>query len=79
MEIKNEQNLCKGIYILKWIDCSKELPPESQWVLLYGTRGVEWGIYLEDVGFCNPDLNYFVLNAISHWMPLPKPPKLKKG
>ena len=61
---------------MKWIKCSDRLPEEDEWIIagssIYGS--VEMGVRIGNV-FTNPDSDYDLIKGITHWMPLPQPPK----
>ena len=63
----------------KWIDVKFELPTETTWVLVYGDGAItcrgfskKYGIFedWENCGIAGLDMK-----EITHWMPLPDPPK----
>ena len=59
----------------RWIKCSDELPPVFTRVLVYG----KWfGNYITTVGMVDNKGTWKhlpVLEFITHWQPLPQPPK----
>ena len=58
----------------EWIPCSERLPEDEQWVLVWGhgqrvpiMMFREYGAWIDD--------QYEFHTTVTHWMPLPKPPK----
>ncbi len=61
---------------MEWISVDDDLPKENEWVYLGSAlfQTVTWGIFMEG-SFVNPDIEYAKIKGVTHWMPLPKPPK----
>ena len=67
----------------EWIDINKQLPPEETWVLGWNKKDEIAEAVIIDRDFYN---NTFIGNVehhcrdghITHWQPLPKPPKVEK-
>ena len=62
-----------------WIPCSKQLPEEGEEILICvrlasGVK-VEYDVCVEYDGYLYPENGYSFGKEITHWMPLPKPPK----
>ena len=60
----------------KWISVEERLPEESAWYIVniinhFGLDFVTFTYYTKGYGWGVPD--------VTHWMPLPKPPKMKGG
>jgi len=65
--IEQERNaLLKSIP--KWIPVTERLPKEEKTVLAFGTLGVAWLDWRHDNKWC-------CYGGVTHWMPLPEPPK----
>lgn len=60
---------------MEWISVKDELPKEHKWVILASVQYqvTTFRIFMDGI-FVNPDLDYFEIKFITHWMPLPKPP-----
>lgn len=60
---------------MKWISVKDKLPNKKQEVICFDGKEVFSGVeYSEKYGFTWIDLGY-TPNDITHWMPLPDPPK----
>lgn len=61
---------------MEWISVKDKMPDENEWIYLGNSNYqlVTWGVFLNGK-FVNPDLNYFEILDVTHWMPLPEPPK----
>jgi hypothetical protein len=58
-----------------WISVKDRLPPENLWIIGGNYKRVEMGVWMgEKKGFVISSCNYLCLE-ITHWMPLPEPPK----
>lgn len=59
-----------------WVSVKDTLPKEHEWIYLGNSKHqlTTWGIFLNGK-FVNPDLNYMEIDLVTHWMPLPEPPK----
>lgn len=61
----------------EWIECVKQLPPDSRVVLVYFDDGSIYTAKWLDPYWIDPDgldFNYG-RDVPTHWMPLPSPPK----
>ena len=60
---------------MNWIKCAHEMPKQDEWIIVGSSvyAAVSIGILMGDT-FVNPDMDYFVIKGITHWMPLPEPP-----
>lgn len=58
-----------------WISVKDGLPKEDNWILFChaGNELPEMGVFM-DGKFVLPDLGY-LQREVTHWMPLPQPPK----
>lgn len=66
--------------MMKWIDCNKRLPETQQECLVAFIPGdLEMGYAYALATFCQGKWHPFdhkqSLNGLTHWMPLPSPPK----
>ncbi|EAT8300862.1 DUF551 domain-containing protein [Salmonella enterica] len=76
-ELPNDANLSTNSPVIPdgWISCSKRMPAQDDWVLIYS----KYGEYLagqvqgEYVELNDGTLSW--LGAALHWMPLPEPPE----
>ncbi len=61
---------------MTWTSVKDHKPDEQEWVIIGSSihETTSWAVYL-DGEFVNPDLNYFKIEGVTHWMPLPEPPK----
>ena len=53
-----------------------ETAPENEWIILGSCKPeiVTFGVKID--GRCiNADLGYFCIEGVTHWMPIPPPPK----
>jgi hypothetical protein len=71
--IRADYLIANGVTVAKWIPVTERLPEYEQQVLTY--RG-ESGISIERMfpGACW-DFDYDFIDDVTHWMPLPEPPK----
>ena len=53
----------------QWIPVTERLPKEQETVLIWGEQGIILLNWLHDNKWCG------CLGDVTHWMPLPKPPK----
>ena len=61
---------------MEWISVEDRLPEDYQHILTYDGNCVEPGVFYEKSGFFELDkYESDPLWAVTHWMPLPKPPK----
>lgn len=68
--------LCETIERLKkprWIPVTERLPKKFKDVLTYGKYGIMIDKYIGQ--FCGEDSFALALRNVTHWMPLPEPPK----
>ena len=78
LEEKIADNLiANGITVHEWVSVNDRLPQATEYVLIYDShyRNIykAWYVGDIDVWFSNEYLPQFI--NITHWMPLPKPPK----
>jgi hypothetical protein len=65
----------------KWIPVTERLPEFEGAVLcmrksnVYGVRPYQEILYVDEYGFKNFDDIYLADGVVTHWMPLPQPPK----
>lgn len=60
---------------MNWISVKDKLPSEDEWILVGTTQyKMVTPAVCMDGKFFNPDLNYFEIQDITHWMPFPPPP-----
>lgn len=65
----------------KWIPVTERLPEFEDAVLcmrksnVYGVRPHQEILYVDEYGFKNYDDIYLADGVVTHWMPLPEPPK----
>jgi hypothetical protein len=62
-----------------WISVKDKMPREHEWIILGSEilNVTTWGMLINGK-FVHPDLDYAVLETISHWMALPNPPGANK-
>ena len=58
----------------KWISVKEKLPPEDESVLIYTIMGMCVAARWDDRFFVSKTAS-FVKYDVTHWMPLPEPPK----
>lgn len=61
---------------MEWISVKDNLPKENEWIYLGSNKyqTTSWGVFMNGK-FVNPDLNYFEIPFVTHWMPLPDAPE----
>ena len=62
----------------EWIPVTERLPKSDTTVLVYRpTMGIKYmqSYYHKNIGFCDGALDIYGNEVITHWMPLPTPPK----
>ena len=58
----------------RWVRCEDELPKRGRLVLAYrGPIAMISAMYTDGCGWRDADL--FPMQGVTHWMPLPEPPK----
>ena len=65
-----------GVTVQEWISVDDRLPEKYAMVLIYDGDSVEPSLFFGDLGFYEADkyeANPFC--GVTHWMPLPMPPK----
>lgn len=65
---------------MTWISVKDRLPEENSWVLCTDGKSqykkiYERGIFYDDEFFCYTPIG--IIENVTHWMPLPEPPKSK--
>lgn len=61
---------------MEWISVKERLPKPGQEVLLWATGAPLQKTYSRyDMGVYNPDIYQPWWDYVTHWMPLPEPPK----
>ena len=65
--IRADHLIANGVTVQKWIPVSERLPEANVAVLVYDGKFVD--------GFTFYDLSYVSKYGVTHWMPLPQPPK----
>lgn len=60
---------------MDWIKCSDRMPEEDEWIIIGSSiyANVTFGMLIGGK-FFNPDLNYFLIEGVTHWMLLPSAP-----
>ena len=84
MEVAIKEFKRQGFTVSKWISCKEQLPEVGQPVLIYypywtglevQTARLDYDKLTFDIcGEFNADVN-----KVTHWQPLPEPPKTTKG
>lgn len=59
---------------MKWISVNKTLPPEETYVLVVNSIRVTMSYYSNGI-FIGVQGKPHTLKTVTHWMPLPEPPK----
>ena len=68
--------IANGVTVQQWIPVTERLPEEYTTVLVCGEDGVEPGRFYGKSGFWTYDqYEQDPIFAVTHWMPLPEPPK----
>lgn len=61
---------------MEWISVKERLPQSGQCVILYSVKsGVAEGAWLESKGHYEQWRWNAIMTNVTHWMPLPEPPK----
>ena len=62
---------------LRWISVDESLPDDSSWVLVYADGAVNYTVWHRGVWYdwTEPACSNIPHGCITHWMPLPEPPK----
>ena len=66
---------------MEWISVEDRLPEDDSWILLVAAGHVAFGIYKRISRYDNtkvfkdPNWCEFRKGSVTHWMPLPEPPK----
>ena len=59
----------------RWISVNERLPEVGRDVLVYVGNGVCKVCWMEDRGDWHTSTRFFGKEDVTHWMPLPEPPK----
>lgn len=63
----------------EWIKCSERLPEDGERILIYvhlaSHESVQPDTRIEDGGYMYLDSGYSFGKEVTHWMPIPEPPK----
>lgn len=71
-----EKIKAEGYTVSKWIKCSEQLPTTRQTILIYDEyEGVCAGYYDSDYAKFRAVDDIFRSLNVTHWQPLPEPPK----
>ena len=68
--------IANGVTVQEWISVNDRLPEKYAMVLIYDGDSVEPSLFFGDLGFYEADkyeANPFC--GVTHWMPIPQPPK----
>lgn len=76
-DLDNRLNLWRQDKIRRWIPVTERLPEENKCVLCKTDYGMEVGCYRNECGQGKWTIGIFASGSfdVSHWMPLPQPPK----
>ena len=73
--------ISNGVTVQEWISVKEKLPNDREWVLVWHT-GYSTPKKAKHKDDCDPYLPIFILDGdkglggeVTHWMPLPQPPK----
>ena len=68
--------LAHGVTVQEWISVDDRLPENGKDGVLIGLRWGEVDIgWCEDSSWCSEFVNEYEDGEVTHWMPLPEPPK----
>lgn len=69
------ENITKDF--MEWFNIKDALPKDNTWNVVFGPRHYQIAEYNGN-GFWSPcyGCNYWNLQDITHWMPMPRPPSL---
>ena len=80
-EVIADHLIANGVTVQGWISVKDRLPEDREWVLVWHT-GYSTPKKAKHKDDCDPHLPIFILDGdkgldgeITHWMPLPQPPK----
>lgn len=59
----------------RWISCSERLPEYGEYVLFIRKNCEVYVGYYDEKNTWNTDYQWFIGEDVTHWMPLPEPPK----
>ena len=66
--------LLELLYIPRWIPVTERLPEDGQWVLVWGHgQKIPIMMFRESGAWIDDQFEFHT--AVTHWMPLPEPPK----
>lgn len=60
---------------MEWISVKERLPDEVDTYLVYGRYGIEFALYYGDGEWLTCEDLTNITRFVTHWMPLPEPPK----
>ena len=68
--------IANGVTVQNWIPVTERLPECGECVIVYDTREDYIGMWeFSGVAWYNDDYNPLDIDEVTHWMPLPHPPK----
>lgn len=59
---------------MDWISVKDRLPDEAEFVLVWGSHAMPWLVQIIEGQFTDVEDGEW-LTGVTHWMPLPEPPK----
>ena len=62
---------------MKWISVEDRLPDNINDVIVYMECSMQSAWYKPNVGFISNSFGGNITHAVTHWLPLPEPPKEK--
>lgn len=75
-----EKLISNGVTVQEWISVTERLPESGKEGVLIALRWEEVGIgWCEDGRWSSEFVNEYEEGEVTHWMPLPEPPKGEKS